>query len=345
MKLFIPVLTLALITACGSDSAGNKKQNADKAENAMNDPAVPAQGVAQVSGGVKDEKPQVPSAAEDMLQLMTQLTEKNETVAEESIAGTWIAVWDIVSERTDITTAPRIEQFPVLKVKRTEFVVIRPTAERGQFEMASCNGNGMEAVTLTDKRLSSKSRNLEVESNKIMKMLYSISGQKVVVPRLNKNFDYEPSYIEKRTVSAKYIKIDSSVDSFHQFEQIWGPPSDPLAAVTVTKPLFCAQLDTILGAGGSGDHYGHRLRLGSDDNMKYSVTNSDAFPEEPVAFVYEPDYRGSVNGLIDTSAEQCKASLDVFDNKEGQMTVMANVYADNGSNGVITNQFTINLLE
>ena len=124
-----------------------------------------------------------------------------------------------------------------------------------------------------------------------------------------------------------------------------GPPSDPFAALTITKPIFCVQLDEILGAGNSQGGYGHRLRLGSDDSMKYSVTNSDAFPQQPVAFDYEPDYRGPVTGLIDTSAEQCKASLDVFENSEGKMTVMANVYADNGSNGVITNQFTINLLD
>jgi len=274
---------------------------------------------------------------------MNKMLAKNETVSETSIAGTWVAAWSIASERSDIVAAPRIEQYPDLQVNRVEFVVIRPAEEEGQFEMASCNGNGFESVAATADKITTASREtLILESNKSMVMSYSTGPEKVVVPRLNESFDYEPSFVEKQTVNARYIKVSDSYDALGQFTQDWRPttlsPTDPSHA-EITKNLYCTQLDHVTNAGL------YTLRLGSDDAMKLHVTGSDYNPVEPMAYVSEPTYEGPLSGLIDTGAEACKANLDLYHSGEdGRIAGRFLIQKDGGDlNAVSDQEFDINI--
>ena len=332
MKYLLPVVVL-LAAGCGgasSDSSESPVANKSGTEN-------PTAGENKQSGDVVPSSDVVGSIAS-----MTHMLAKHEAVSEQNVTGTWVASWTIRSERSDIVAAPRISQYPDLLVKRTEFVVIRPASNGSGVEMASCNGNGIETATLSGETLSTNSRKLALVSNKEMAISEVVKRDKVVVPRLNKNFDYEPSFAETKTLNAKYIKVSDSYDSLASFVQDWRPttlqPTDKSHA-EIEKDIYCVQLDHVTNAGL------YTLRLGSDDKMQLHVTGSDYNPLEPMAYASEPGYQGPLSGLIDTGTEACKANLDVsHDGSDGRISARFLIEKNGGDrNAVGSENLDINL--
>lgn len=211
-------------------------------------------------------------------------------ISQDTLAGTWVAVWDIDQQRSNILAAPFV--LPHLKTSRLEMLVIKPSGQG--YTIGHCFGNGMEPVTINGQQLTTESRNLTINNNSNMTLSQSYT-KSVTMPALVG--DWERSYDEKATIKAQYVKISDSVKPIGEFSQHWSTSSDEYK-----KQVYCSSLDNM-------NDGTYRAYVGSDDKMKWVVSTS-VDPSVPTALIEEPEFKGK--GSINTGIELCMASLDIL---------------------------------
>ena len=233
------------------------------------------------------------------------------SVSKETLAGTWVAVWDIDQQRSDILAAPFV--MPELKTSRLELLVIRQAGQG--FEMGHCFGNGMEPVKISGDKLTTASRNLIIHNNTTM-ALEENYAKSVTMPALVG--DWKRSYNEKASLKANYVKISDSVEPVGSLSQYWSTANN-----IIEKDIYCSSLNTM-------NDGTIRVYVGSDDDMKYVISTS-IDPSEPTAVIDEPKFKGEGEGSIDTGIELCMAAIDVLEARPND--IMFQYYVVNQQTG------------
>ena len=244
-------------------------------------------------------------------------------VSNKSIAGTWVAVWDIDKERSNIKSAPLVS--PRLISSRLEMVVVRAKGEG--YEVANCHGEGFEAAKLNNGKLTTASRSLNVLSNRGMAYNDVVSKKVNLTPMYG--MDYERSYEEKATYKVHYIKVSDATGPIGSFTQNWNTSTE-----SVSKDVYCGMIDNL------NDGL-KRIRLGSDDGMQF-VTSQSIDPEVPTALISEPTFKGEGKGHINTDIELCEASF-YFDTQETGKQVFNYYVVDMGKGTMVDGTGTLDI--
>lgn len=247
---------------------------------------------------------------------LSKYEKMNSKVSTDTLAGTWVAVWDIDKVRSNIKTAPYVN--PNLKISRLEMVVIRPDGDA--FEMGTCDGKGFEKITSDRNGLKTYSRSLSIINNKTLMLDQVVSKNVQLKPMYG--YDYERSYDEKGTFKAKYIKVSDQYGPLGQLVQNWNTGSPE-----IKKDIYCGTIDRM------NDGL-DRVRVGSDDEMKFIMASS-IDPIHPTHLISEPKYTGTGKGMINTELELCEGAY-YFDSEEPEDKRFG-FYIMNMTDGVIIN--------
>ena len=227
---------------------------------------------------------------------LADYSDRTANTSDQSLAGTWVAVWDIDKVRSNIKAAPLVS--PRLISSRLEMVVIRPKGD--SYEVGSCHGKGLEQATLKGGKLTTASRSLSVKNNRSMSLSKIVSKNVQLTPMYG--MDYERSYDEKATFKARYIKVSDSTAAVGSFSQYWSTANG-----VIEKNVYCGMIDNL------NDGL-QRIRMGSDDAMQF-VSSGSIDPEVPAALISEPTFKGEGKGYINTEIELCEGAF-YFDSTE-----------------------------
>ena len=221
-------------------------------------------------------------------------------LSNQTLAGTWVAVWETAKERSNIQNEPVVAGSPLIILESIEVVVIRAGKETGEYEVASCYGKGFEKVKRVGNEIKTDSRTFIVVDNRNMTAIYNRSDSWDLAPRPGTptNVNVKRTYDEMTTAAATYVKMSDKTGRISELTQTWIDDKQE-----IKKDIYCADIEVFKKDGLN------RVRLGSDDAMEFTITSSDLDPAVPLARVLEPNFKNTTNrkGLLDTGETLCKA--------------------------------------